>query len=306
MIGTYNTDFIGNWKPATSGERLLHFLVTEVADLNAVGPSSSTWLSGVSRSQSLSGFLNGVVVLHVFGRLLQAAKAYRTLNVDDEAACLPLIETFLVEKLNITRATCRNYNELAPLALDAARASSKNSHIVPPGKRTQVQVEFDGCFCCYSCGATLDPRERRKKVPHPTKPWRLIPNGRFAEYEHIWPHSFGGDTIVENLAPVCLPCNDAKENSVSWEWTLVQSLLPTTELGNPTLDPKLTSRSIKMSLHMRAAMAYARRHGTTLKMALRTIGPREKSVIIIDADDTPDFFNLRIHDVDRTGINWEV
>lgn len=302
---TERTSFIGKWRPATTGEQLLHFLVTNAAELKEVGPSTSDWLAGVSRSQAIAGFLHGIVVLHVFGRLLQAAKAYRARHVDDEANCLSLIETFSIDKLGITRATCNNFEGLAPLALDAARASSKNSHSVSQGKRREVQEEFRGAFCCYSCGTELDPFENRKEVPHPQKPWRNIPNIRFAEYEHIWPHSFGGDTTVANLAPVCLPCNDAKENSASWEWTLVQSLLPTADLGQPTLESKHTSRSIKMSLHMRAAMLYARKHGTTLKDALRTIGPREAKVIIVDVDDTPDFFNLMVHDVLRTGIQWD-
>jgi hypothetical protein len=297
--------FIGGWKPATTGEQLLHFLVTRVAEIKALGPSTNEWLPGISRSQSIAGFMHGVVVFHVFGRLLQASKSFRAKHVDDEAKCLSLIEAFLVDKLSITRATCDDFGDLAPLALDAARASSRNSHWVSQGKRRDVQEEFRTAFACYSCGAQLDPFETRKEIPHPQKPWRKIQNPRFAEYEHIWPHSFGGDTIVANLAPVCLSCNSAKENSISWEWTLVQSLLPTADLGQPTLDSKHTSRSIKVSLHMRAAMLYARTHGTTLKNALRTIGPRESAVTIVDIDDTPDYFNLMVHDCRRTGIQWE-
>jgi hypothetical protein len=304
-LTTEQATFVGKWKPATTGEQLLHFLVTQVADLKEIGSSASGLLSGISRSQSIAGFLHGVVVLHVFGRLIQATKAFRARNVDDEGNCLPLIETFLVDNLNITRATCMNFEALAPLALEAARASRKSTHSVSQGKRREVQEEFRGAFRCYSCGTELDPFESRKQVPHPEKPWRKIPNCRYAEYEHIWPHSFGGNTTVANLAPVCLLCNDAKENSVSWEWTLVQSLLPTAELGVPTLDSKHTSRAIKISLHMRAAMLYARRHGTSLKDALRTIGPREKLVTVVDVDDTPDFFNLRVHDAERSGIDWE-
>lgn len=276
-----------------------------MAELEAIGSFTGEWLAGVSRSKSIAEFVHGVVVLHVFGRLLQAAKAYRDKHLDDEANSLPLIETFLVDKLSISRATCANFDALAPLALDAVRASRRNSHSVSQGKRREVQEEFKSAFRCYSCGVELDPLERRKKVPHPEKPWRMIPNGRFAEYEHIWPHSFGGDTIVSNLAPACLPCNLAKENSVSWEWTLVQSVLPSVGIGIPTLESRHTSRAIKMSLHMRAAILYARKYGATLKDSLRTIGPRETSVMIVDVDDTPDFFNLHVHDVVRTGIQWE-
>lgn len=303
--------FIGKWIPATAGERLLHLLVTDVPDLNAIGASPNTWLANVSRGPALTEFLNGVVVLHVFGRLLQAAKAYRNRNVDDDETSLHQLENFLVDKLNITRSTCSSFASIAPMALEAAKMSSKNNHTVPNKRKKDVQEEFKNCFNCYTCGSELDPFEKNKLVPHwdkkkeKRKPWRMVPNGRYAEYEHIWPHSFGGDTIVENLAPVCLPCNDAKENSVSWEWTLIQSLLPTTDLGQPTLESKHTSRAIKVSLHMRAAMMYARVNGTTLKDAFKTIGPREKSVVVIDTDDTPDFFNLRVHDETRTGIQWE-
>lgn len=143
---TERTSFIGKWRPATTGEQLLHFLVTNAAELKEVGPSTSDWLAGVSRSQAIAGFLHGIVVLHVFGRLLQAAKAYRARHVDDEANCLSLIETFSIDKLGITRATCNNFEGLAPLALDAARASSKNSHSVSQGKRREVQEEFRGAF----------------------------------------------------------------------------------------------------------------------------------------------------------------
>lgn len=299
------TSFVGNWKPATSGERLLHFLATDVSELRQISAPTSDLLSGISRSQSISGFLQGVVILHVFGRLLQAAKAYRSKHVDDEDECLPLIENFAIEKLNISRSTCANFSLLAPLALEAARASRKNSHTISQGKRREIQSEFKDAFRCYSCGCDLDPYETRKEVPNPGKPWKKIPNPRFAEYEHIWPHSFGGETIVDNLAPVCLPCNDAKENYVSWEWMQIQSLLPNAELGRDILDSKHTSRAIKISLHMKAAMLYARKHGTTIKGALRTIGPREANVAIIDIDDTPDYFNLRVHDEIRTGIQWE-
>lgn len=297
--------FIGNWKPTTAGESLLHFLVTNVAELKTLGSSVDEWLPGISRSQSISGFLHGIVVFHVFGRLLQAAKALRTKYVNNENDCLKAIEAFLADKLSITRDTCDNFAELAPLALDAARASSKNSHRIAKPKQIAVQREFENAFNCYSCGAQLDASESEKELPDPEKNGQKKRNPRFAEYEHIWPHSFGGDTIVENLAPVCLFCNDAKENSISWEWTLVQSLLPTADLGQTELDSKHTSRSIKISLHMRAAMLYARTNGTTLKQALRTIGPRESIVTIVDSDDTPDYFNLMVHNPDKTGISWE-
>lgn len=297
--------FIGNWKPITKGEQLLHLLVTQVAELNALETGSKEWLSGIPRAQSIGRFLNGVVFLHIFGRLLQVAKAYRTKHVNNEEHCLQLIETFLIDKLNITRATCLVFEQIAPLALDAARASSKSSHAVSRGKKIEIREEFKGKFCCYSCGAPLDPYEKNKEVAHPKEPWRKIPNPRYSEYEHIWPHSFGGDTIVSNLAPVCLPCNDAKENSISWEWTLVQALLPSAEMGRGILDSKHTPRAIKMSLHTRAALVYACTNGTTLKDAFRTIGPRNKDVAVIDADDTPDFFNLRVHDEIHTGVNWE-
>lgn len=297
--------FLGDWKPATDGERLLHFLVAEVAGFGAINSSALVCLAGIPRSQSFANFLHGVVVLHAFGRLIQAAKAYRERHVDDEKASLSLIALFLTDYMDISHATCGRFEELPALALDAARASSRNSHCVPRRTKQQVQDESRDAFCCYSCGNPLDPTDRRKYIPEPQGSGSLIRNNLFTEYEHIWPHSFGGNTTVDNLALSCQFCNEAKENLTSWEWALVQSLLPTADIGQPTLDHKHTKRSVKMSLHMKAAMLYARKHGTTLKGAMQTIGPREKSVTVIDTDDTPDFFNLRVHDEVRTGIRWD-
>ncbi|MFZ2998549.1 MULTISPECIES: hypothetical protein [unclassified Sphingobium] len=50
-------------------------------------------------------------------------------------------------------------------------------------------------------------------------------------------------------------------------------------------------------------MSYAQVNGSSLKDALLAIGPREAPVRI-DADQGYDFFNLRVHDVDRTSVNW--
>jgi hypothetical protein len=299
------TCFVGNWKPSTCGEHLLHFLVAEVGEFQSIESSAELWLAGIPRSRSFAKFVHGVVVLHAFGRLIQVAKAFRSRHLDDEDTCLSLISGFLLEKMGISHATCQGFEKIPVLALNAARASSKNSHRVPQRNQREVQKEFSGMFCCYSCGGELDPNDRRKLVPDPSDGGKEIKNCRYAEYEHIWPHAFGGNTITSNLAPACQFCNSAKDSEVSWEWGLVQSLIPVTDLDQLTLEDKHLKRSTKISLHMKAAMQYARQNGTTLKDAIRIIGPRESSVAIIDSDDTPDFFNLKVHDVSRTGVHWD-
>jgi len=63
------------------------------------------------------------------------------------------------------------------------------------------------------------------------------------------------------------------------------------------------TREVKIALHIRAAATYASNNGSSLREALIAIGPRE-SVVRIDVDQGYDFFNLRVHDVAATNVNW--
>ncbi len=62
--------FTGLWKPATAGERLVHFLANNVMDLQTMDLRAMNVLSGVTRGPNFGHFLQGCLILHCFGRLL--------------------------------------------------------------------------------------------------------------------------------------------------------------------------------------------------------------------------------------------
>jgi len=121
----------------------------------------------------------------------------------------------------------------------------------------------------------------------------------YLTYDHLWPHSLGGDSREENLMVACRFCNVVKSDAVLWQWHLVQSLIPASSLGETLLDAHCLTRHQKMALHSRAALSYARTFGTSLKDAYIAVGPRLPLITILNPDDTADFFNLSIHDVSR-------
>ena len=203
--------------------------------------------------------------------------------------------------LGIAKSTCSSFSDLAPLAFLAAQAASEASKTPNAHEKRKVLGDCRRKFNCYSCGGELDPQALSQVSVENGK---LIPNPQYLEYEHLWPHSFGGDSIAENLLPSCPYCNRAKANVASWEWMPVQSVIPEFLARSPTLSGPKASKQVKIGLHIRAATACARLNGTTLKNAYIAIGPRLNDIHVVDTSDTADFFNLRVHNPEETGMLW--
>lgn len=301
---------VGIWKPITDGEKLFHFLASNVTEFNGLNQLLHNDFLGIMRGQDFARFVQGTMILHCFGRVFQAAKWYRD-NNDDQMKAVEQLNTFITDVLGIAKATCKDFDSLAPLAMDAVAASSASSST--PNSRVKAEV-LEACnkqFNCYSCGIELDPTAKNEILDETTqlpkkdeKTGRPLQNPNYLEHEHLWPHSFGGNSVAENLLPACPFCNREKKNMASWEWSHVQATLPKFQLGAAYVDGPEVTKNIKISLHIRAAIAYAVKNGTTLKDAYKSIGPRSKEVFMIDNYDTPDFFNLRVHDSQLTGIHW--
>jgi hypothetical protein len=291
---------IGKWKPVTDGEKLFHFLIKNVGEFGALENLRSDFVSGVMRGREFMQFTEGAIVLHCFGRLLQAAKWYRNICSDDPARGSKEIKSFVVDTLGIAKATCASFDELAPLALAAAAAASSSSKTPNSSEKRKVLDNCKKMFNCYSCGIELDPNASSDIYDENGKSFQ---NPHYLEHEHLWPHSFGGNSIAENLLPSCPFCNRAKANIASWEWIPLQSVLPKFEGKSSFINASDHHGQLKIGLHIRAAMAYARINGTTLKTAYSLIGPRLKEIHLVDTNDTADFFNLRVHDFEETGIH---
>ncbi len=107
---------------------------------------------------------------------------------------------------------------------------------LPKGKRVKARqpskqvaamvIENFGWHCAY-CGIGLINRAARRQLleayPEALRWGRKNDDKHVAfmamdnEFDHVTPHSRGGNNNIENLVPSCAPCNCGKEN-----WTLEQ------------------------------------------------------------------------------------
>ena len=139
---------------------------------------------------------------------------------------------------------------------------------------------------CFLCNRQLEMvrGDRATQLP---KELRALA----VEFEHIWPRSFGGNTIAANLALACHGCNQRKSNFANWAMVDVQSLV----LGwNPSDDAlKSIAGSRRFALISRSVFRLAHEESLTLKQAhlrIQTrIAAKPKVRRIVDA---ADFFNL--------------
>jgi hypothetical protein len=114
------------------------------------------------------------------------------------------------------------------------------------------------------------------------------------EVEHVWPRSYGGNTIAENLAFACHGCNQRKENYANWAMVDSQSFI----LGwNPdTDDLQEVPGWRRFALTSWRAHQIAENGSLTLKQAFF----RLTSVVldrprVMRLADAADFFNITNH-----------
>jgi hypothetical protein len=74
---------VGKWKATTDGEKLFHFLVKNVGEFTELEHIHRKEVYDVVRGREFMHFVEGAVVLHCFGRLLQASKWFRREFNDD-------------------------------------------------------------------------------------------------------------------------------------------------------------------------------------------------------------------------------
>jgi len=144
----------------------------------------------------------------------------------------------------------------------------------------EAQGATDGQVRCYCCGDTL-------WSPNFETPLRDI------SLDHVWPRTMGGVSAVDNLLPICGPCNGAKEDRASWGVYGVVFDHALFERGGLH-----DERLLGLALHRRAAGALATAEHLTLKEAFAKLGPRTDVEVIDDAADRH-IFNFRAHDLEK-------
>ena len=90
---------------------------------------------------------------------------------------------------------------------------------MPNSRERKILVERDGYHCRY-CGVPVIPAETRSRISflYPeAKIWGRTNASQHAafqamwlQYDHVLPHSRGGDNSIDNVVISCAPCNFGK------------------------------------------------------------------------------------------------
>lgn len=273
------------WRPTTSGERLLFLLLKNHMEARYLSKTlMESGLRFARRHGDWSNFLIGASLLHLQQRLVKLGNDVREAlpNRLDQFRELRARTCDIVQLTPIEYAA--DFGELIQEVLTSAEQMHKE-----PGTSLKRLIFKVGEQCCYSCGRLFGGI------------YEDAPNGLKATADHVWPRALGGDSVEENLLPACESCNSTKGHLATWHMAWIQPVVFSDAGDND--GPPAVPREVQMALHMRAATAYARANGTTLRDAFLTIGPRDRPVKI-DLDQGYDFFNMRVHDEARTMVKW--
>ncbi|HVI98300.1 MAG TPA: HNH endonuclease signature motif containing protein [Sphingomonas sp.] len=275
------------WVATTAGERLLFLLLRNHQEWRVLADSlTGAKLQIGRRYDNLSSFFVGASVLHLQQRLLRLAHDVRD-QVPDRWQQAAELRARACDIIQLTPLDYDgDFGALIEEVLTSAEQMPKE-----PGPGLKRLVLQNGPDSCYSCGRLFGAIYEDAPAP----------DGLKATADHIWPRALGGDTNEANLLPACPSCNSAKGHIAAWQMAWIQPVVfaDVDEINGL----RSLQREVKMALHVRAAMAYAQKNGSTLRDALLAIGPREAPVRI-DPDQGYDFFNLRVHDDIRTNVEW--
>jgi hypothetical protein len=276
------------WPATSAGERLLFLIIRHHREWHVL----ARLLSGENlrlgrRYRDFASFFIGASVLHLQQRLVQLAHDVRDQvpsNRDDQVRELRARMCDVLQVTPIEYAT--NFFELVHETLTSAEQMGRE-----PSEALKKKVVKDGPPYCYSCGRMF----YAVYADAPDTP------GLEPTADHLWPRALGGDTVEGNLLPACKACNSKKGHLATWHMAWLQPVVFADCNAQGGLEA--VAVEVKMALHMRAAMDYARHAGSTLREAYLAIGPREP-LVRIDSGQGYDFFNLRVHDDVRTGVTW--
>lgn len=261
------------FQPVTPGEHLLHLLHERVLKFDGLlVPEGFSWSNAVGgRGQALQDFAVAVSSLNLTARLIK--KAERILEIDDAALHQGEFVRFLQQTLGLTKQSNDLIDEIARQSLYAANMSKRPISSSTKRKVRGNETEIE----CYLCGnMCVHKAEDQKSAIY---------------YEHIWPASYGGDSIEQNLLPACYGCNEAKSDMLLWQTGAIFSFVLKPD---PSHDERTRiGRREKVARRIQDILFHANQNQCSLKEAAIEIGPAKfENLAAIDSEDAIDYFNI--------------
>jgi hypothetical protein len=256
------------YRSTTSGEALYQFFRNWLVE-GIPSDLLDQWLSRIEYGEDWSEFVEQLIAVWLTGRSVAMGRSLKTLDGDSYQQRLG---SFFRENLAVKKRDMRDLVRRTETAVDAAEKD------LSQGLKNQFTrwARSDHAFC-YMCATELD--FERVNVPN-----------SFTR-EHIWPQSYGGDSILENLLPACAKCNAERKSSfATWAATSIQSAV--LRMNPSDEDWKNLKGYHFFALHHYAGQRYAVENRLSLKEAFRKIGPWKSPPQILDANDVVHFFNI--------------
>lgn len=237
------------WRPVTYGEDLFLRLYAELGQhLEVRGPQDIGLEFLVSPARFVE-FTRLAATLEIFLRCVRTAKDFFEAEGHLPAAQIAHAlrqQVDLPSRLYGDREFCECAKQAGHIASTKPRP--------PSVERNAMRTEPRDC---YLCGIRL----RDVRAVH----------DQFT-IEHLWPLTFGGATVEDNLLPACKNCNDSRKHFITWAWGPVQSTFHASSKGE---DPP---RELRLALALARIMLTAGgspggRRLLTLKQAAKKIRP---------------------------------
>jgi 5-methylcytosine-specific restriction endonuclease McrA len=276
-------------KDATDGERLCTFIKKNLID-DDLWPEFSSALIATGRDKEWRLFVEEVISTQLTGRLVSSGK-----SIAEDLGGKKFILTLQFEQRmkslidETTRGGLGNRDVKARLTDLTTNAVLATYETLKAADDKLIRTEAGRVPQCFLCNRRL-VMVKGAAVRELSEDERQLA----VEVEHVWPRSYGGNTIAENLAFACHGCNQRKENYANWAMVDSQSFI----LGwNPdTDDLQEVPGWRRFALTSWRAHQIAENGSLTLKQAFF----RLTSVVldrprVMRLADAADFFNITNH-----------
>ncbi len=204
------------------------------------------------------------------------------------------------EYLRVNLHVPQKYIDLIYRQADRALAAVSNDITANEGSKLKRDAQLHHRHC-YMCGVNLNFGEREHASIDEDPINRVTRERRNAHRytcEHIWPQSYGGDSVEENFLPSCDSCNTSKKMGfATWAMAGVQAL--TFGFAPSANELERVEGPYRFAMHYYAARQLAEKRKTTLRKAFLILKPWT-DVRVGDLEDTGDFFNLETHQLAGT------
>ena len=258
----------------------------------------SATLLNTGRNDQLIEFFEELTVVNLTCRIVAAGTSLLKRREDREMR-LPDDPSFVKEYNNYLRIHLHVPQEhLDQIYRQANRAVRAAINDITPKESARFKRTAQRHHShCYMCGVELNFGDHEPTPGGPevadVRRERERRNAHRYTCEHIWPQSYGGDSIEDNFLPACVSCNSSKKMEfATWAMASVQSMI----FGFAPSDNELLriEGSYRFAIHHYAARRLAVKKNITLKKAFLHLKPWT-DVHLSDAGDTGDFFNLENH-----------